>query len=68
MIFLQTESVLPPEERSAFGEFYMRHRDAVFRAAYRRLGDAARAEDVTQDVFVRAAGVFGVLRDADEAR
>lgn len=30
------------------------HRDAVFRLAYLLLGDAHEAEDVAQDVFVRA--------------
>lgn len=31
---------------------YERHRDAVFRFAYRMLGSSARAEDVTHDCFL----------------
>jgi len=36
-----------------FASTYAEHRRGVFAAAYRILGDASRADDVVQDVFVR---------------
>jgi RNA polymerase sigma factor (sigma-70 family) len=41
-------------DRLAFERLYRRHVDRVFSLCVRMLGDRARAEDVTQDVFVRA--------------
>ncbi len=38
--------------RSAFRQLYERHKQRVYRTAYRLLGDRMRAEDVTQEVFV----------------
>ncbi|MFS4091525.1 RNA polymerase sigma factor SigJ [Streptomyces sp. AF1A] len=43
-----------------------RHRPAVFGAAYRLLGSVADAEDVTQDVWLRAAGAD--LQDIGDLR
>lgn len=37
---------------AAFAELYQRHRDAVFRFAYRMLGTVELAEDVAHDCFV----------------
>lgn len=39
-------------DEAAFLLLYERHRDAVFRFAYRMLGASAQAEDVTQDCFL----------------
>lgn len=39
-------------DEAAFLLLYERHRDAVFRFAYRMLGSTAQAEDVTQDCFL----------------
>lgn len=39
-------------KRRALGELYERHHGRVFNTAYRVLGSAADAEDVTQDVFL----------------
>lgn len=39
-------------DEAAFLLLYERHRDAVFRFAYRMLGVVAQAEDVTQDCFL----------------
>src|SRR5690606_17638282 len=51
----------PPADRLA--DEWPQHRPAVFGAAYRILGSVADAEDVTQDVWLRAAGA-----DLDEVR
>ncbi|WP_346048816.1 RNA polymerase sigma factor SigJ [Actinomadura chokoriensis] len=48
------------------GDGWERHRPAVFGVAYRLLGGVADAEDVTQDVWLRAAGTD--LRDVDDLR
>jgi RNA polymerase sigma-70 factor (ECF subfamily) len=39
-------------DEAAFLLLYERHRDAVFRFAYRMLGASAQAEDVTHDCFL----------------
>ena len=39
-------------DETAFILLYERHRDAIFRFAYRLLGSAAQAEDVTHDCFL----------------
>lgn len=39
-------------DEAAFLLLYERHRDAVFRFAYRMLGVTAQAEDITQDCFL----------------
>ncbi|MBD0373515.1 MAG: RNA polymerase sigma factor [Pyrinomonadaceae bacterium] len=39
-------------DEAAFLLLYERHRDAVFRFAYRMLGQSAQAEDVTQECFL----------------
>jgi RNA polymerase sigma-70 factor (ECF subfamily) len=44
------------ERGDVLGAEWERHRPAVFGAAYRLLGSVADAEDVTQDVWLRAAG------------
>lgn len=48
-------------DQAAFVELYERHRNAVFRFAYRMLGSAETAEDVTHDCFlglIRRPGNF----------
>ncbi|WP_424532785.1 RNA polymerase sigma factor SigJ [Sphaerisporangium viridialbum] len=44
------------EQEDSLGAGWERHRPAVFGVAYRLLGSVADAEDVTQDVWLRAAG------------
>ena len=39
-------------DEAAFLLLYERHREAVFRFAYRMLGDSAQAEDITQECFL----------------
>lgn len=39
---------------AAFGELYRTYQDTVYRYAYNRTGSAPLAEDISQEVFVRA--------------
>jgi RNA polymerase sigma-70 factor (ECF subfamily) len=39
-------------DTAALAELYDRHADAVYRAAFRRLGDRQLAEEVLQDTYV----------------
>jgi len=48
---------------SAFGPIVQRYQDAVFGVALARLGDFHAAQDVAQDVFVKAFGSLGALRN-----
>jgi len=41
-------------DASAFDELVLRHRVAVYRLAYRLLGNHAEADDVSQETFLRA--------------
>jgi RNA polymerase sigma factor (sigma-70 family) len=54
------------EQEDVLGAEWERHRPAVFGVAYRLLGSVADAEDVTQDVWLRAAGAD--LRDIGDLR
>ncbi len=38
----------------AFDKLYLRHLDSIYRYAYFRVGDPVEAEDLTEEVFVRA--------------
>ncbi|MGW0231965.1 RNA polymerase sigma factor SigJ [Actinopolymorpha singaporensis] len=54
------------EQEDTLAAEWERHRPAVFGVAYRLLGGVADAEDVTQDVWLRAAGTD--LQDVDDLR
>lgn len=41
-------------DAEAFGQIYDLHADRVFRTVYYRVGDSKEAEDLTQEVFLRA--------------
>jgi RNA polymerase sigma-70 factor (ECF subfamily) len=49
--------------QEAFGELVARYKDAVFGAAFHRLGDFEEARDATQDAFVKALVNLGKLRE-----
>jgi RNA polymerase sigma-70 factor (ECF subfamily) len=46
-------------DEAAWGGVVRRHQEAVFRLAYLLLGDAGDAEDVAQEVFLRAYRALG---------
>lgn len=41
-------------DAQAFGRLYERHMDAIYRYIYFRVAEAAQAEDMTEEVFVKA--------------
>src|SRR4051812_34676809 len=45
-------SLVASGDATALAELYDRHSDAIFRAAYRRLGDRQLAEEVLQDTYL----------------
>ena len=59
-------SVPGQEREDPLGAEWESHRPAVFGVAYRLLGSVADAEDVTQEVWLRAAGAD--LQDIDDLR
>jgi RNA polymerase sigma-70 factor (ECF subfamily) len=50
-------------EREAFGQLLGRYERAVYAVAYRRLGNHAEAQELTQEVFVQALEKIGQLRE-----
>jgi RNA polymerase sigma-70 factor (ECF subfamily) len=48
----QLMSAFQGGDDSAFEQLYTRYRRPVFQYVYRRIGDASRAEELTQEVFV----------------
>ncbi len=53
---------------AAWEELVGRHQEPVFRLAYLILGDAADAEDVAQETFIRAHGALARFDDARPLR
>lgn len=41
-------------DSQAYGRLYERHLDAIYRYVYFRVGDTAQAQDMTEEVFVKA--------------
>ena len=52
----------------AFAALVTAHQQIAFRTAYLVLGDAAEAEDATQEAFVRAYGALDRFRDGEPFR
>lgn len=50
-------------DRQAFGELVSRYQQAVYAAAYRRLGNHAEAQELCQEVFLQALQKIHQLRD-----
>ncbi len=61
----ETSLVLAAQEgnRDAFGELARRYERAVYATAYRRLNNHAEAQEVCQEVLVRAMQKIGQLRE-----
>lgn len=51
------------ESRRRFEELTLPHFDALFRFAARLTGDTATAEDLVQELYLKALKAFGELRD-----
>jgi RNA polymerase sigma-70 factor (ECF subfamily) len=52
-------------DREAFGRLLLRHEQTVYNVAFRRLGNHAEAQEVCQEVFVRALEKIGQLRQPE---
>jgi len=57
-----------PETEAGFGERIAENQRRVFQIAYSVLGNAADAEDVAQEAFLRAYQKFTSLREAEKFR
>ncbi|MCB9540274.1 MAG: sigma-70 family RNA polymerase sigma factor [Myxococcales bacterium] len=53
---------LKRREEAAFNELVLTHQGRVFNVCYRMLGNAAEAEDIAQEVFVKAFGAITSFR------
>ncbi len=51
------------KDASAFGQLYELHLDAIYRYIYYRVGNAAEAEDLTEQVFLKAWEHVGAYDD-----
>ena len=54
-------------DNKCFAELFMRHRKKVFFACRGFFADAQRAEDATQETFLRAYGKMGSFQGGDFA-
>ena len=52
-------------DRAAFGRLAQRYERAVYATAYRRLGNHSEAQEVTQEVFVKAMQKLSQLRQPE---
>lgn len=50
-------------DHEAFAQLYRNHAKAIHALAYRLTGNAAAAEDITQDTFLKMLGFLSGLRD-----
>lgn len=53
---------LKRKDEKAFSALVLRHQGQIFNVCYRMLGNAAEAEDIAQDVFVKAFIAIGSFR------
>lgn len=51
-----------PQQRPSFEDLYRSNVQYARKIAYLSVGDAAQAEDIVQDAFIRVLGRFGELR------
>ncbi len=58
----------PADPATAVEMLMARYGDLVLRLAYLHLGDRREAEDVSQEVFLKAFRAWGALRDAGSVR
>lgn len=53
---------LKRKDEKAFSALVLRHQGQIFNVCFRMLGNAAEAEDIAQDVFVKAFTAIGSFR------
>ena len=58
---------LTPDRYQDFAEFMQAYQDMVFSTAVRLLGDSAQAEDIAQEVFLKAYERFDQLQGSATA-
>ncbi len=56
------EKVAAQDDRGAFGELYKRYRNAIFSYMRSRLSSVSRAEELTQEVFLKAYRARGTYK------
>lgn len=57
-----------PQHRPSFEDLYRSHVQDARKVAYLSVGNAAQAEDIVQDAFVRVLGRYGELRSPSSFR
>lgn len=65
MLSLYLTALDTPEEKNRFTAFYYAHRSAMYHAAYRILGDAAGAEDMMHEAFLKMLTMPRIIPEAD---
>jgi RNA polymerase sigma factor (sigma-70 family) len=56
------EASAKPQQRPSFEDLYRSNVQYARKIAYLSVGDAAQAEDIVQDAFIRVLGRYGELR------
>lgn len=62
------EEAWPPDPAAALEAMMARYGDLVLRLAFLHLGDRREAEDVSQEVFIKAYRAWGSLREPGSVR
>ena len=62
------EAATTSPQRPSFEDLYRSHVQDARRVAYLSVGDAAQAEDIVQEAFIRVLGRFGELRKPSSFR
>ena len=59
---MREASITTPQQRPSFEDLYRSHVQDARKVAYLSIGDAAQAEDIVQEAFIRVLGRYGELR------
>jgi RNA polymerase sigma-70 factor, ECF subfamily len=66
-VFLSRNAKTPVQNQDEFVTFMNAYQDMVFSTAARIVGNDAQAEDISQEVFLKAYENFGLLRESATA-